>query len=141
MKKLFLFCTLIIAFNSFVWTQSQSTTGNIEGHVVDPNRRETVHMTEPYREPHVPSVAPELIDELLITAVDFAHRRQCGSSVSAACAVIAGLTLLLRQATPAEVAEWLKCLAAEIEATGQSPPLRELPHRRLQLLQPPSSSP
>jgi outer membrane receptor protein involved in Fe transport len=37
MKKLFLFCSLIIAFSSFVWTQSQSTTGNIEGHVVDQN--------------------------------------------------------------------------------------------------------
>jgi hypothetical protein len=37
MKKLFHFCTLILSFSSFVWTQSQSTTGNIEGHVVDQN--------------------------------------------------------------------------------------------------------
>jgi hypothetical protein len=100
-----------------------------------------IQMSEHEHERQVPGAAPELIEELLIVALDSAYRLRCSPNVGAASAVLAGITLLLRQAEPGEVSAWLKCLAAEIETTGQPPPLGNLPTYRLKVVKSSAAQP
>lgn len=72
-------------------------------------------------------VAREMIDELMIQAPELAYRRGGSRDVGAACAVLAGLTLLHRNASTRDVAAWLKWIVTELETTGELPELRQWP--------------